>query len=64
MRVFCARRVKLRMKKKAAVNAFYGGMTKGMKKLPAKSGERGVKLEGKRGTGGSENSFNHLLLRA
>ena len=64
MRGFCARRVNLRMKQKAAVKRIYGGMTKGMKKLPAKSGERGVKLEGKGGAGGGENSFNHLLFRA
>lgn len=51
------------MKRKAAVKRIYGGMTKGMKKPPAFCGGRGVKLEGKGGAGGGENSFNHLLFR-
>lgn len=60
--VFCARRVNLRMKQKTAVKRIYGGAAKGIKKAPRKkAGGRGVKLEGKGGAGGGENSFNHLL---
>lgn len=54
MRGFYVRRVKLRLKQKAAVNAFYGGAAKGMKKPPAKSGGRGVKLESKCGARGGK----------
>lgn len=51
---FCARRVKLRLKQKAAVKRIHGGAAKGIKKPPAKSGGRGVKLKGKGGAGGGE----------
>lgn len=54
MRGFYARRVKLRLKQKTAVKRIYGGAAKDMEKPPAKSGGRGVKLEGKRGAGGGE----------
>ena len=44
--VFCARRVKLRLKQKAAAKRIYGGAVKGIKKAPRKSGGRGGKIRG------------------
>lgn len=60
---FCARRVNIHLKQKTAVKRIYGGAAKDMEKPPAFLRGAGVKLEGKRGAGGGENSFNHLLFR-
>ena len=64
MRGFYARSVKLRLKQKTAVKRIYGGAAKDMEKPPAKSGGRGVKLEGKGGAGGGEKFAKCKPIRA
>lgn len=63
MRGFYARSVKLRLKQKTAVKRIYGGAAKDMEKPPAKSGGRGVKLEGKGGAGGGEKFAKRVSIR-